>query len=118
MAKEHACHQKTRERAVHLAFGCGRSSDDLAGADELPVVRNRHLVTKRKFVCHKRHLLHMLGRLSEARLSTLGVPMKRARRKEEVLAADAVIGTALGPVRQLWTAVEEPARCSIRHIRF
>lgn len=34
-------HQKTRERKVHLAIGCGRSSDDLAGADELPVVRNR-----------------------------------------------------------------------------
>src|SRR5947207_10725003 len=32
---------KRLERAVHLAFGCGRSSDDLSGADELPVVRNR-----------------------------------------------------------------------------
>ena len=34
-------HQKTRERKVHLAIGCGRSSDDLTGADELSVVRNR-----------------------------------------------------------------------------
>ena len=34
-------HQKTRERKVHLAIGCGRSSDDLSGADELSVVRNR-----------------------------------------------------------------------------
>jgi transposase len=33
--------KKTREREVHLAIGCGRSSDDLTGADELSVVRNR-----------------------------------------------------------------------------
>jgi hypothetical protein len=38
---QHACSPKTGERAVHVAFGCGRSGDDLTGADELPVVRNR-----------------------------------------------------------------------------
>ena len=33
--------KKLGERKVHLAIGCGRSSDDLTGADELSVVRNR-----------------------------------------------------------------------------
>ena len=34
-------YQKARERKVHLAIGCGRSSDDLVGAVELSVVRHR-----------------------------------------------------------------------------
>jgi hypothetical protein len=41
MARGVPVYQETRERKVHLAIGCGRSSDDLAGTDELPVVRNR-----------------------------------------------------------------------------
>src|SRR4051794_34647931 len=41
-------HQKTGERAVHLAFGCGRCSDDLAGAVELSIVRDRLAQPARK----------------------------------------------------------------------